>query len=68
MLRIKDVSHKQDQDGGSTGRVRHLASAASIGSASVGSASVATVTSATDEERETFLPLPGEIVKLERVA
>ncbi|CAN0145422.1 unnamed protein product [Scytosiphon promiscuus] len=64
VLRIEDVSHEEEEHGGgSTGRIRHLASSTSLGSAS---ASVATVTSATDEERQAFPPLPGESVKLVR--
>ncbi|CAM9554663.1 unnamed protein product, partial [Hapterophycus canaliculatus] len=65
VLRVKDVSHEQQHGGGSMGRVRHLASAVSTG-ASMGSTSVATVTSATEEERELFPPLPEEVVKLAR--
>ncbi|CAM9274113.1 unnamed protein product [Ectocarpus sp. 12 AP-2014] len=63
VLRVEDVSHGEGPDeDGSTGRARSAASAESFVSQVVVPA-----TTATDEERNTFPPLPVETVKLERV-
>ncbi|CAB1120065.1 unnamed protein product [Ectocarpus sp. CCAP 1310/34] len=63
VLRVEDVSHGEGPDEhGSTGRARSAALAESFVSQVVVPA-----TTATDEERNTFPPLPVETVKLERI-
>lgn len=60
VLRIEDVSHGEQDEGGSMGRARGLCSAVSVASEGV------SMRSSTDEELQAFLPLPTETVKLER--